>query len=314
MEKKTILKVEDLSVGFSVKGRELLAVRGISFDVREGEAVGIVGESGCGKSATVQAMLRLTPASRISGKVLFEGEDLLLKNEKDLRAVRGRKIGMVFQDPMTALNPTMKIGAQIAEGLVFHGLANRKEAKERAVELLKLAGVPEPELRISQYPHQLSGGMRQRVLISIALACNPLLLIADEPTTALDVTIQAQILDLLKQMQEHFQTSLLLITHDFGVVASICDRVLVMYAGKIVERGSVEEVLLHPRHPYTQMLLRSLPRLDKPKSESLLAIEGSPPPLLFPPAGCAFKDRCPHAMEICKSQPPEDRVACWRTE
>ncbi len=311
--KKPILEVENLAVGFSVQGRDLNAVRGISFDVHAGEAVGIVGESGCGKSAAVQALTRLTPANRISGRVLFEGEDLLQKSETELRSVRGKKIGMVFQDPMTSLNPTMKIGAQIMEGLLFHRLADRKGAKEKALELLRLVGVPEPEARFSQYPHQLSGGMRQRVLIAAALACNPTLLIADEPTTALDVTIQAQILDLLKQMQRHFQTSLLLITHDLGVVASICERVLVMYAGKIVERGTVEEVLLHPQHPYTQMLLRSLPRLDTPRSEPLLAIDGSPPNLLFPPKGCAFKDRCPYRMEICSAEPQENgRAACWR--
>ncbi len=310
--KRTILQVENLSVGFSVQGRELLAVRGISFDVLAGEAVGIVGESGCGKSAAVQALMRLTPASRVAGKVLFEGEDLLRKDERALREVRGRKIGMVFQDPMTSLNPTMKIGAQIVEGLLFHQLADRKQAKAKAVELLKLVGVPEPEARVKQYPHQLSGGMRQRVLIAIALACNPSLLIADEPTTALDVTIQAQILDLLKQMQRHFQTSLLLITHDLGVVASICEKVLVMYAGKIVERGTVEEVLLNPRHPYTQMLLRSLPRIDKPRSELLLSIEGSPPNLLFPRKGCAFKERCPYAMDQCNEEPPSiSSAACW---
>ena len=310
--KRTILQVENLSVGFSVQGRELLAVRGISFDVLAGEAVGIVGESGCGKSAAVQALMRLTPASRVAGKVLFEGEDLLRKDERALREVRGRKIGMVFQDPMTSLNPTMKIGAQIVEGLLFHQLADRKQAKAKAVELLKLVGVPEPEARVKQYPHQLSGGMRQRVLIAIALACNPSLLIADEPTTALDVTIQAQILDLLKQMQRHFQTSLLLITHDLGVVASICEKVLVMYAGKIVERGTVEEVLLNPRHPYTQMLLRSLPRIDKPRSELLLSIEGSPPNLLFPRKGCAFKERCPYAMDKCNEEPPSlSSAACW---
>jgi len=312
-----VLQVEDLRVGFSVQGKELLAVRGVSFDVKEGETVGIVGESGCGKSAAVQAMLKLTPANRISGKVLFEGEDLLKKSNAELRAVRGRKIGMVFQDPMTSLNPTMKIGNQIREGLLYHRIASRKESKEKALELLKVVGVTEPELRLEQYPHQLSGGMRQRVLIAIALACNPKLVIADEPTTALDVTVQAQILDLLKKMQSHFQTSLLLITHDLSVVASVCDRVLVMYAGKIVEQGTVEEVLLDPKHPYTQMLLRSLPHLDRPRSEPLLAIEGSPPNLLILPKGCPFRPRCPFASDICKEEPPAGNstanwAACWK--
>jgi len=312
MQNKAILEVENLTVGFSVQGRELLAVRGISFDVKAGEAVGIVGESGCGKSTAIQALTRLTPATRIEGKALFEGEDLLKKDETELQRTRGRKIGMVFQDPMTSLNPTMKIGDQIIEGLLFHRLADKKDAKEKALELLGLVGVPEPEARMKQYPHQLSGGMRQRVLIAAALSCNPSLLIADEPTTALDVTIQAQILALLKEMQRHFQTSLLLITHDLGVVASICERVLVMYAGKIVEKGTVEEVLLNPRHPYTQMLLRSLPRLDKPRSEPLLAIEGSPPNLLFPRKGCSFRERCPFAMDICNEEPPLlSDAACW---
>lgn len=295
-------------MAFSVQGRKLLAVRGVSFSVREGEAVGIVGESGCGKSATVQALTRLTDAE-VSGKVWFEEEDLLQK--KNLREVRGRKIGMVFQDPMTSLNPTMKIGAQIGEGLIFHGICRRREAVERAIELLRLTGVPEPEMRAGQYPHELSGGLRQRVTIAIALACNPRLLIADEPTTALDVTIQAQILDLLKRLQKHFQMSLLLITHDLGVVASICEWVLVMYAGKIVEQGSVEDVLLRPKHPYTQMLLRSLPR----KGEALQVIEGVPPNLGSPIVGCAFRERCPLALPICNQEPVFGKsAACWRVE
>ncbi len=288
-------------------------MRGVSFEVNEGEAVGIVGESGSGKSAAVQGFTRLSAASQISGKAWFEGEELLQKTEKELRKIRGRKIGMIFQDPMTSLNPTMKIGTQIAEGLIYHRLASRKEAWEKAIELLHLVGVPEAEIRVSQFPHQFSGGMRQRATIAIALACNPRLLIADEPTTALDVTIQAQILDLLKKLQKHFQTSLLLITHDLGVVSSICDRVLVMYAGKIVERGLVEDVLLKPQHPYTQMLLRSLPGFAKSKLELLETIEGSPPNLFTPPRGCAFKERCPFATAVCNEEPPVfGSAACWR--
>ncbi|MES2272763.1 MAG: ABC transporter ATP-binding protein [Chlamydiota bacterium] len=315
LKKKELLRVENLTVSFSVQGRSLQAVRGISFSVNEGEAVGIVGESGCGKSAAVQAITRLTPASQVSGKVFFEGDDLLLKNPKELRLVRGKKIGMVFQDPMTSLNPTMKIGAQIVEALLYHNLANYAVAKHKALDLLKVTGVPEPEVRFNQYPHQLSGGMRQRVLIAIALICNPRLLIADEPTTALDVTLQAQILEMLKQMQQHFQTSLLLITHDLGVVSTICEKVLVMYAGKIVEEGTVEEVLLNPKHPYTQMLLRSLPRLSGPKSNELVPIDGAPPNLLNLPKGCAFKDRCPYAMDLCEKEPPmRNSAACWRVE
>jgi oligopeptide transport system ATP-binding protein len=310
---KEILQVENLRVAFSVQGKTLQAVRGISFEMKEGETVGIVGESGSGKTAAVQGLTRLIAASEISGKAFFEGEDLLQKSEKELRAIRGKKIGMIFQDPMTSLNPTMKIGAQIAEGLIYHRLANRVDAWEKAIELLHLVGVPDAHLRISQFPHQFSGGMRQRATIAIALSCHPRLIIADEPTTALDVTIQAQILDLLKQMQKHFQMSLLLITHDLGVITSICERVLVMYAGKIIEQGPVDEVLLKPKHPYTQMLLRSLPGFNHSKREYLATIEGSPPNLFIPQKGCAFKERCPYAMPICNEEPPmKNSVACWR--
>ncbi len=300
----TLLQVEDLWVTFSVEGKELQAVRGISFEIGEGETVGIVGESGCGKSAAVQALIGLTPG-KISGKILFEGKE---------DPTPGKKIGMVFQDPMTALNPTMKIGAQISEGLVFHKLASRKKARAKAIELLHLVGISNPEIWVDQFPHQCSGGMRQRVLIAIAIACNPRLLIADEPTTALDMPIQTQILDLIQQMRNHFQMSLLLISHDFGVVARICERILVMYAGKIVESGRVEDVLQKPRHPYTQMLLHSLPRLDRPKSEPLQIIEGSPPNLLILPKGCPFKERCPYAALKCSEEPPPGPVACWRVQ
>jgi oligopeptide/dipeptide ABC transporter ATP-binding protein len=303
-----VLQVEDLKVSFSIQGMELQAVRGISFDVFEGEALGIVGESGCGKSAAVQAIAGLTPATRVEGKAVFEGADLL----REKKEVLGKKIGMVFQDPMTCLNPTMKIGAQIEEGIVYHRMASRKEARARAIELLELTGVPDPGLRVHQYPHQLSGGMRQRVLIAIALACNPRLLIADEPTTALDVTVQAQILQLLKRLQKALRMSMILITHDLGVVAEVCDRVLVLYAGKIVERGKVAEVLKQPRHPYTQMLLDSLPKADR-LHQPLRAIDGAPPNLLSPPKGCAFAERCPHAAPICSSLPPFfGPAACWR--
>lgn len=298
-----LLQVEDLWVTFSVQGEKLHAVRGICFEVGRGEAVGIVGESGCGKSAAVQAIHRLTRGT-VSGKILLEGKEITSP---------GRDVGMVFQDPMTSLNPTMKIGEQISEGLVYHKLATRDEAKARALELLHLVGIPDPELRIHQYPHQLSGGMRQRVLIAIAVACNPKLLIADEPTTALDVIVQAQILDLIRRMREHFSMSLLLISHDFNIVAAVCERILVMYAGKIVESGTVDEVLNQPRHPYTQMLLASLPRLDKSKSEPLIAIPGSPPHLLALPKGCPFKERCPFAAIKCNEEPPGP-IACWRTQ
>ncbi|MDE3047828.1 MAG: ABC transporter ATP-binding protein, partial [Verrucomicrobiota bacterium] len=224
-----------------------------------------------------------------------------------------KEIGMVFQDPMTSLNPTMKIGDQIAEGMIYHRLAKRREARAKAIELLQLVGIHDPEARFDHYPHQLSGGQRQRVLIAIAIACHPKLLIADEPTTALDVTIQAQILDLIQQMQQHFQMSLLLISHDFGVIASLCERVLVMYAGKIVESGPVDEVLQAPKHPYTQMLLDSIPRLDRPRNAPLKAIEGSPPSLWAPPQGCPFRERCPYAAWKCREE-PSGPVACWRAK
>lgn len=298
-----LLNVQNLSVTFSVQGMPLRAVRNISFSVGRGEAVGIVGESGSGKTAAAQAIAHLTPG-KVSGKISFDDNQPI---------VMGRDVGMVFQDPMTSLNPTMPIGAQIAEGLLFHKMASREEAKARTLEMLRLVGIPEPTLRVHHYPHQLSGGMRQRVLIAIALICHPRLLIADEPTTALDISIQMQILDLIKQMQERFHMSLLLISHDFSVVAKTCDQILVMYAGKIVESGPTSTVLRQPRHPYTQMLLRALPRPDQPKDEPLQTIEGAPPNLLILPKGCSFKDRCPHAALKCVEEPPGP-IACWRVK
>jgi len=307
----TLLQVDNLRVSFSLYGKEFQAVRGISFEVNSGEAVGIVGESGCGKSAAVQSILRLLPASKIEGKIRFEGVDLLEKSEREMGDIRGLKIGMVFQDPMASLNPTMTIGAQVAEGLIFHGIASKREAKELALQLLREVEIQRPEERLNQYPHELSGGMRQRVLIAIALAAKPRLLIADEPTTALDVTVQAQILDVLKKRSA--ATGLLLITHDLTVVAEMCERVLVFYAGKIVEQGLVSQILSQPRHPYTQMLLRSIPHLDRPRTERLQTIAGTPPNLLAPPQGCSFAKRCPYAMPICKKEPPFiGSAACWR--
>ncbi len=296
-----LLTVEDLHVTFNTLGKKLYAVRGVSFTVEDGEAVGIVGESGSGKSTVAQSVHRLTPGE-VSGKISLDGKEITSPTQS---------IGMVFQDPMTSLNPTMKIGAQIMEGMIYHKLASHKEAQEKTLELLKLVGISEPKTRMQHYPHQLSGGMRQRVLIAMALACNPRLLIADEPTSALDVTIQAQILDLLKKMQSHFQMGLLLISHDFGVIASLCKKILVMYAGKIVESGPVNEILKRPKHPYTQMLLSCLPRLDQPTNQRLTPIEGSPPNLFTLPQGCAFKERCPHAAWKCEEE-PKGPVACWR--
>lgn len=298
-----LLEVKDLHVTFSVRGSPLYAVRGISFNIEPGESLGIVGESGSGKSAAVQAINHLSPG-KVTGRILFEGKEIVSS---------GKDIGMVFQDPMTSLNPTMKIGWQITEGLIYHKLASRKEAKARAIELLNLVGISNSEARFHQYPHEFSGGMRQRVLIAIALACNPRLLIADEPTTALDVTIQAQILDLIKRLQKHFQMSLLLISHDMSVIARACERVLVMYAGKIVEQGFVRDVLSSPKHPYTKLLLESLPRLDQPRSTPLVTIEGTPPDLKILPLGCAFKDRCPYRAVKCDVE-PIGPVACWRVQ
>jgi oligopeptide/dipeptide ABC transporter ATP-binding protein len=307
------LDVHNLHVSFSIHGRKLQAVRGISFSISPGETVGIVGESGCGKTAAVQAITRLSPAASVSGSAHFEGRDLLQMNDRNLRSIRGQKIGMIFQDPMASLNPTMKIGAQIAEGLLYHKLASKQEAKRISAELLHLVGVPDPELRLTQYPHVLSGGMRQRVLIAIALACKPELLIADEPTTALDVTISAQILDLLKNLQKQTKSSLLLITHDLGVISSICDRVLVMYAGRIVEEGPVDQVLLKPRHPYTQLLLAATARLDQPLTERLIPIDGAPPNLLSLQKSCPFAPRCPYKFSSCSQEPPlKNSYACWK--
>lgn len=303
-----LLKVENLRVSFSLYGKELQAVRGVAFEVGRGEAVAIVGESGCGKSAAVQAIARLSPATKIEGKISFEGKNLLTLSDPEMRKVRGLKMGMVFQDPMTSLNPTMTIGDQIIEGLLFHKIVSRQGAKQRALELLREVEVPQAKERLKQYPHQLSGGMRQRVLIAIALAAKPSLLIADEPTTALDVTVQAQILELFKRRNSSM--SLLLITHDLGVAAETCGRILVFYAGKIVEQGKTQDVLRSPRHPYTQMLLRSLPHSE---SLPLEAIPGAPPSLLLPPRGCAFAGRCPHAAPICAEDPPFfGSAACWR--
>ncbi|CAM4474344.1 oligopeptide transport system ATP-binding protein [Paenibacillus endophyticus] len=320
---KSLLEVKDLSVSFDVYGGEVQAVRNVSFNVKKGEAVAIVGESGSGKSVTAQSIMRLIPSppSRIkSGSVLFEGEELLSLSENEMQKVRGNKIGMIFQDPMTSLNPTMMVGDQIMEGLIKHQNLNKEKARMRAIEMLQLVGIPNPESRIKQYPHQFSGGMRQRVMIAIALACNPSLLIADEPTTALDVTIQAQIMRVMKDLQEKMGTSIVLITHDLGVVADVCDRVIVMYAGRVVETGTKWEIFHNPQHPYTRGLLRSLPRLDQRKDEPLIPIPGTPPDLIKPPVGCSFCARCDEAMKVCVDNDPELHAikgsdshasACW---
>lgn len=304
---ESILEVKDLHVSFSVRGGEVKAVRGVNFTVGKGETVAIVGESGSGKSVTAQTIMRLIPSppSKIKqGQVIFNGEDLLSKTNKQMEAIRGKDIGMIFQDPMTSLNPTIKVGKQITEGLIKHQNLSFSEAKTRGVEMLKLVGIKNAEARFNQYPHEFSGGMRQRVMIAIALACRPSLLIADEPTTALDVTIQAQIINVMKDMQERFGTSIIMITHDLGVVAGMADRVIVMYAGEVVETGTSTEIFKNPQHPYTRGLLRSLPRIDQRKDEPLVPIIGTPPDLIKPPVGCPFAARCDHAMKVCERIDP----------
>lgn len=303
--RKPLLTVNDLRVSFG----QVQAVRGISFTIHAGESVGIVGESGCGKTTAMQAITGLCPRAKVEGEVLFAETDLL----KDSRKVLGKKIGMVFQDPMTSLNPTMKIKTQIEEGMIYHKIASKNQARERALELLSLVGISDAKARSEQYPHELSGGQRQRVAIAISLACNPHLLIADEPTTALDVTIQAQILQLLQQIRKRMQMSLILISHDLGVIGQACDRVLVFYAGKIVEQGTVEQIFASPRHPYTQMLMEARPSFDHPKEIPLRVIAGTAPSLAQPISGCSFADRCPFAAPICQKEPPFiGSAACWR--
>lgn len=316
-----LLSVQDLHVRFKVQKKLLHAVRGLSFDLFEEEILGIVGESGSGKSALVKALVQLLPkySTIIDGQVLFGTEDLLSYDEKKMQKVRGSKIGMIFQDPMTSLNPTMRIGEQIIEGYLHHNKEiKRSEAKDYAIQLLELVGIPQASSRIDQYPHTLSGGMRQRVMIALALAPKPKLIIADEPTTALDVTIQAQILELMKQIKEKTGTSILLITHDMSVVAGYCDRVMVMYAGKVVETAPVEQLFENPSHPYTKGLLHSIPRLDMPKDHPLIPIDGTPPNLTETLSGCAFCPRCNDPLAPCKTKDPQliehnkgHHIACW---
>ncbi len=312
---KNLLEIDDLHVSFKTHAGTVQAVRGVHLHVEKGETLGIVGESGCGKSVTAQSILQLIPSppGKIEkGRILLEGEDLSLRSNEEMQSVRGHEIGMIFQDPMTSLNPTMRVGKQIMEGLIKHRGMSKQEAYQEAKELVELVGIPEPARRVDQYPHEFSGGMRQRIVIAIALACQPKLLIADEPTTALDVTIQAQILELMAKLQKKLEMSIILITHDLGVVAGVCDRVVVMYAGKVVEEGSVDKIFKNPRHPYTKALLRAVPRLGIDKSKPLAAIAGRPPDLRSPPRGCAFAARCPSAMEICLQKQPELKpAACW---
>ncbi|WP_223593887.1 ABC transporter ATP-binding protein [Neobacillus bataviensis] len=302
-----LLKVEDLEVHFRSSSSVVKAVNGVSFTLNKKETLGIVGESGSGKSVTATALLRLIPSppGKIAGgKMLFEGKDLLSLSEKEMRSVRGNEISMIFQDPMTSLNPVFTVGDQIMESIRTHRKMSKKEAKKAAIDMLKLVGIPESEKRIDMYPHEFSGGMRQRVMIAIALACNPKLLIADEPTTALDVTVQAQILDLMRHLQNTIDTSIIMITHDLGVVWEMCDKVIVMYAGNTVESGSVKAIFDNPLHPYTWGLLDSQITSDIANEEKLSAIPGTPPDLRQEIKGCHFADRCPYAQDICFSARP----------
>jgi oligopeptide transport system ATP-binding protein len=318
---ENILEVRDLEISFKTYDGEVQAVRGVTFDLRRGETLAIVGESGSGKSVTAKSIMRLLPEANSvikGGEATFEGRDLLKLSDRQMQGVRGSQIAMVFQDPMTSLDPTMKVGRQITESLKKHFGMSGQRARERSVELMQMVGIPNAEARLRQYPHQFSGGMRQRVVIAIALSCDPQILIADEPTTALDVTIQAQILELLRDLQERIGTSVILITHDLGVVAQTAHRVVVMYGGKIVEMGTVREIFYNAQMPYTWGLLSSIPLPTADRSQDLIPIPGSPPDMLEPPEGCPFTPRCPHAMRICAEEMPgyttfsaEHKAACW---
>jgi len=316
-----ILEVKNLKISFKTFFGEVEAVRGIDFNVERKKTLAIVGESGCGKSVTANGIMKLLPeppAFYKDGTIIFDGKSILDKTNKEMEEVRGNEISMIFQDPMTSLNPTMKIGDQIVEGLIKHTNITRDEAKKKAIQMLEFVSVPQPEKRVNQYPHEFSGGMRQRVMIALAMVCRPKLLIADEPTTALDVTVQAQILDLMKDLQNQFDTSIIIITHDLGVVADIADRIAVMYAGQIVEEGTTDRIFYETNHPYTKRLLESIPRLDMDKNKPLSSIDGTPPDLYIPPTGCPFFDRCTEAMVICKDSMPEFTILpgdhksrCW---
>ncbi|MFL5139127.1 MAG: ABC transporter ATP-binding protein [Microvirga sp.] len=315
-----LLAVRDLATSFFTEDGTTRAVDGVSFDVGAGETLGIVGESGCGKSVTALSIMRLLPprlGRTVRGSVAFEGRDLLGLDESEMRAIRGNRIAMIFQEPMTSLNPSYTVGDQIVEAIVRHRKVSRKEAEARGVEMLRRVRIPTPEARFHDYPHRLSGGMRQRVMIAMALACDPDLLIADEPTTALDVTIQAQILELMRKLREESGAAIILITHDLGVVAEVCDEVVVMYAGQVVERASVDDLFRFPEHPYTVGLLGALPRLER-RRPRLAAIEGTVPNMTAPPQGCRFQARCPFRIPKCAEMPPLEAVAgghlsrCWR--
>ena len=304
MEK--ILEIKGLKTSFTTHIGDIQAVRGTNFYLNKGEAIGIVGESGCGKSVSMMSIMGLLSSNGkiVDGEVLFNGQDISKATEKEMEQIRGNKISMIFQDPMTSLNPVLTIGDQLTEPLIKHKGMNKKEAIVEAIKMLGLVGIPSPEKRINQYPHEFSGGMRQRVMIAMSLICNPEIIIADEPTTALDVTIQAQILDLMKELKDKFNTAIILITHDLGVVADLCTRIYVMYGGVIVEEGTDEDIFYRGKHPYTIGLLKSVPNPKSLVKEKLIPIEGQPPDLFKPPVGCPFAARCKYAMKICTQKMP----------
>jgi len=321
LSESPLLEVKDLRTHFKTEGGIVKAVDGVSFTLRPGQTLGIVGESGSGKSVTSLSLLKLIPTPPgilAGGEVLYRGRDVLKMSDEELRSLRGNKISMIFQDPMTSLNPFLRISTQLMETIMLHQKLDKKAAHARAIDMLKLVGIPDSDRRVDHYPHQFSGGMRQRVMIAMALSCNPEVLIADEPTTALDVTIQAQILELIQDLSKRLGTATILITHDLGVVAGMCDLICVMYAGKVVERGTADQLFGDPRHPYTKGLIKSVPRLDRKNSERLYSIPGQPPLVVNLPDACPFHPRCEFAMDQCRRQYPpvrhlgEDRqVACW---
>lgn len=317
---ETLLEVKDLKVSFTTYAGQVQAVRGVNFSLAKGEILAVVGESGCGKSVTAKSIIGLnpTPPSHVDGgQILLNGQDLVTLKEKEMRKLRGKNIGMIFQDPMTSLDPTKQIGYQIMEAIVRHEKVSRKEAYARSVKMLELVGINNPTQRMKQYPHEFSGGMRQRAMIAMSLVCNPQLLIADEPTTALDVTIQAQILELMQSLQKKLGMAIIMVTHDLGVIAEMCDEIVVMYGGRFCERGTADEIFYNPRHEYTRGLLRSIPNITNMK-ERLVPISGTPINMLNMPKGCAFCARCDKAMKICLEQVPEERIineshraSCW---
>jgi peptide/nickel transport system ATP-binding protein len=316
-----LLEVKDLKVRFATEDGIVRAVDGLSFELERGKVLGIVGESGSGKSVTAMTLMGLTRGinARFEGEILYKGTDLLEVSDRDMQAYRGNELGMIFQDPMTSLNPVYRIGAQIAEAIQAHESVDKRGARARTIELLRQVGIPNPESRVDDFPHQFSGGMRQRAMIAMALSCNPSVLIADEPTTALDVTIQAQIVELVGRLKDDFNSAVIFITHDLGVIADIADEIIVMYAGRVVERGTKRDIFYDPQMPYTWGLLGSIPRLDRPRPERLHTIKGSPPSLINSPEGCKFRPRCPHAFDKCRQEPGlENRVEtpghldrCW---